>query len=50
MYYVETILVCVAHVSRKIKALPLIIRLTRGGRLISTINCDNWRGRPPQPS
>jgi len=36
-------------ISREVKALPLIIRLTRGGRLISAINCDNWLVRPPRP-
>lgn len=34
----------------KIKALPFIIRLTHGGRLISAVNRDNWRVRPRGPS
>lgn len=51
MYHVEMVFACViACKPRKVKALLFIIRLTRGGRLISAINCDNWHVRSPRPN
>lgn len=51
MYFVEIAFThVIAHKPCQVKALLFIIRLARGGRLISAINCDNWRIRPARPS
>lgn len=52
MYYIEWYPshCIVAHKLHKIKALPFIIHLTHGQRLINAVNCDNWRIRPPRPN
>lgn len=52
MYYIEVISVCLSRCYKlcKIKMLPFIIHLTRDGRLISAVNCDNWHVRPRRPS
>lgn len=49
MYYIEMIL-SRCYKPCRVKVLPFIIRLTRGNRLISAINWDNWRVRPRRPS